>query len=377
MAGTITKRGKDTWRIRIALGAGSDGKRRTYSKTIHGSKKDADTFLTAKLREKDLGTFIMPAATNLKSYLDEWLPVHKISKSTRQSYRDVIDYYIVPKIGTMRISDIKRVNIKKLCDDLTGDGYAASTVKKVHTVLSSAFSCAIEDGLLAVNPCTKIKLPKKEHAEFKVFSAQEAKAFMHECEQTSDRLGLMFMFALDSGMRPEEYLALKWSDVNFDQCSVSVQRVLIRPQKKDEPWYFDTPKTDRSRRTVRMQPRIIERLKRHRAEQLEHMMLLGTEYKRHDLVFANEFGAPLDGHNNRRNFQRILTAAGLAHKLPMRVYDLRHSMATLMLINRESPKVVSERLGHASVATTMDIYSHVLPDMQEEATERLGRMLFG
>ncbi len=377
MAGTITKRGKDTWRIRIALGIGPDGKRQTYSKTIHGSKKDADTFLTAKLREKDLGTFVMPAATDLKSYLDKWLPGHKISKSTRQCYRDVIDYYVAPKIGAMRLSDIKRMHIKKLCDDLTGDGYAASTVKKTHTVLSSAFSCAIEDGLLAVNPCSRIKLPKKEHEDFNVFSANEAKAFMHECEQTSDRLGLMFMFALSSGMRPEEYLALKWSDINFDQCSVSIQRVLIRPQKKDEPWYFATPKTDRSRRTVRMQPSIIEKLKRHRTEQLQHMMLLGTEYRRHDLVFANEFGDPLDGHNNRRNFQRIMTAAGLVHKLPMRVYDLRHSMATLMLINRESPKVVSERLGHHSISTTMDVYSHVLPDMQEEAAERLGRMLFG
>lgn len=377
MAGTITNRGKDTWRVRIALGRDQNGKRQTFSKTIHGKKSDADKYLTAKLREKDLGTFVQPSAIDLKSYLDKWLPRHKISKSTRQSYRDVIDYYIVPRLGSVRLSDIKRVHIKKLCDDLSGEGYAAGTVKKMHTVLSSAFSSAIEDGELAVNPCTKIRLPQHEHSDFNVFSAAEAKVFMGECEKTSDRLGLMFMFALSSGMRPEEYLALKWSDVNFDQFTVSVQRVLIRPQKKGESWYFDKPKTLRSRRTVRVQPSIIERLKTYRAKQREHLMLLGTEYKRNDLVFANEFGEPLDGHNNRRNFQRIMTAAGLEHKLPMRVYDLRHSMATLMLINRESPKVVSERLGHASVATTMDIYSHVLPDMQEEATERLGRMLFG
>jgi len=214
---------------------------------------------------------------------------------------------------------------------------------------------------------------KQEHSEMKGFSKAEAKRFLVACK--SDPLGLVFAFGLESGMRPEEYLGMKWADLDFDRCTATVQRTLIRSKAKGGGWYFDMPKTARSRRSIPMSESLFNELKSHRAAQRTAMMKLGSEYERHDLVFANEFGRPLDLKNIRtRNFVRILKAADLEG---FRVYDLRHSMATLMLSDGINPKVVSERLGHASIVLTLDTYSHVLPDMQKDATVRLGQVLYG
>lgn len=378
MAGAITKRGKDTWRIRIAFGVDSNGKRRTYSKTIHGSKKDAEKFLTAKLREKDLGVFVQPSSIDLNSYLDSWLAgtaTQKRTKSTLNNYSDVLRLYVRPTLGPRRLADIKLADVQKLCIALSTSGKSASTVHNAHSVLSAAFKQAIREHLLAVNPCSGIELPKNEHKEMQALTSEEQKAFLEACKR--DRYGCLFAFALVSGMRPEEYLGLKWTDLDFERKTASVQRSLIRSKAKGGGWYFDKTKTNKSRRSMPIAETIFEMLKRHRRDQLEQMMLLGTEYERLDLVFANEFGRPLDLKNLRtRAFQRILKAAGLADR-GIRIYDLRHSMATHLLAIGENPKVVSERLGHASIAITMDTYSHVLPDIQKDASDRQEKSLFG
>ncbi len=378
MAGTITKRGKDTWRVRIAFGVDSTGKRLTYSKTIHGSKKDAEKFLTAKLREKDLGTFVQSSAIDLDQYLDEWLSgpaIPRRTRSTLNNYKDILRLYVRPVLGPRRLADIKLLDVQKLCMDLSSSGKSASTVRNAHSVLSAAFKQAIKEHKLAVNPCAGVELPKKKRTEMKSLTSEEARSFLAAC--VSDKYGCLFSLALVSGMRPEEYLGLKWTDLDFERETISVQRALIRSKAKGGGWYFDKTKTEKSRRQIPMPSGIFEMLKAHRKTQLEHMMLLGTEYERNDLVFANEFGRPLDLKNLRdRGFHRILKAAGLSGR-SIRVYDLRHTTATLMLANGENPKVVSERLGHASIAITMDTYSHVLPDIQKDATERLAKTLFG
>ncbi len=280
------------------------------------------------------------------------------------------------ELGSRRLSEIKLRDIQKLYNKLTAAGRSPRTVRYVHAILTSAFSSAIKWHMLSVNPCSHADLPKKVHTEMKAFSRVEAKRFLEACK--TDRLGSMFAFALESGMRPEEYLGLKWSDLDFEKCTATVQRTLVRRKSKGGGWYFGEPKTAKSRRTVPMGKEIFAELRSLRSAQLELMMKLGTEYERNDLVFATDstnFGKPLDLKNIRnRNFARILKAADLEG---FRVYDLRRNMATLMLAEGVNPKMVSERLGHANIALTMDTYSHVLPDMQLEATARLGKVLYG
>ncbi len=146
-------------------------------------------------------------------------------------------------------------------------------------------------------------------------------------------------------------------------------------RRKDGSWEFEEPKTDRSRRTIPLPQSVVASLARHKRHQAEERLAKGPEYKNQNMVFATSKGQPLDQINlSRRHFKPTLKAAELSNDF--RVYDLRHSCATLLLAAGENPKVVSERLGHASVALTLDIYSHVLPSMQQQAAERLEAMLF-
>ncbi len=152
-----------------------------------------------------------------------------------------------------------------------------------------------------------------------------------------------------------------------------VRRALVR--RKDGSWGFEEPKTDRSRGTIPLPPSVVASLARHKRHQAEERLAKGPEYKNQNMVFATSTGQPLDQINlSRRHFKPVLKAAELSNDF--RVYDLRHSCATLLLAAGENPKVVSERLGHASVALTLDIYSDVLPSMQQQAAERLEAILF-
>jgi integrase len=175
-------------------------------------------------------------------------------------------------------------------------------------------------------------------------------------------------------MRPEEYLALKWSDLDLHAGSATVRRTLV--WRKGGGWYFGEPKTSRSRRTIPLPMSLVGALTDHRRKQGESRLKKGSDYQNNELVFATGEGTPILLRNLvRRHFRPVLTNAKLAQSL--RLYDLRHSCATLLLSAGENPKVVSERLGHASIVLTLDTYSHVLPSMQQAATEKLERILYG
>lgn len=184
--------------------------------------------------------------------------------------------------------------------------------------------------------------------------------------------GLIFEFALLSGMRLEEYLALQWSDVDLERGTAQIRRALIRHKKG---WSFEQPKTARSRRTISLPAPLLKRLVAHKRKQAEERLKLGAAWQAHDLIFCSEEGMPLSIPNlTYRYFRPILTKANLPR---IRLYDLRHSCATLLLIAEENPKVVSERLGHSTIVLTLDTYSHVLPMMQQKAATKLEKMLYG
>ena len=208
--------------------------------------------------------------------------------------------------------------------------------------------------------------------EMRALSPKEAADFLETIR--GDRWETLWELLLVTGLRPGEALGLKWSDVDWDQRKVRIQRTLVRDE--DNEWHLGEPKTARSRRSVVVPASTMDTVRRHRAEQAEERLEKGAEYSGElDLVFANGYGDPLDYRVVvQRHFKPIVKAAGLA---PLRPYDLRHTCATLLLASGEHPKVVAERLGHSSTVMTMDVYSHVLPDMQEAAADKLERLLFG
>jgi integrase len=375
MAGQIIKRGDDTWIVRIFMGRDAQGKRRYLNKTIKGKKKDAETYLSKTITSISTGTFVEPSALSVGDYLDKWLHTaarHRVRERTFVDYSELLDRYVRPAIGGKRLSELRPLHIQSLYTELQERGLSARTVRYTHAVLSSALKQAVKWLMLAQNPASLVDVPKQARKEMQALSPEQAKRFL--AESSEDRWSALFALALSTGMRPEEYLGLQWKDIDLGKGIATVQRALVW-NRKGGGWSFTQPKTARSRRNIPLPSSVVSALIAHRRKQAEERLKAGAEYQNHDLVFATIEGTPLMMRNLlRRHFKPILKRAKLSDNL--RLYDLRHSCATLLLAANEHPKVVSERLGHASITLTLDTYSHVLPSMQQAASEKLERLLF-
>lgn len=375
MAGTIKKRTDKTWLVRIFLGRDENGVTKHFNKTIHGTKKDAQTYLNAKLREKDLGIFVEPASMPLSEHIDTWLEEvakPRLRVSTYASYEMILRNYIIPTLGGRRLCDIQSYEIQSLYNGLTKRGLSARTVRYSHTVLSSALKQAIKWKRLVQNPCDHCDLPKMEKTEMRCFTPEETKVFLETAK--TDKHYTLFLLAIHTGLRPEEYLGLQWKDIDFDQQALSVRRAVVW-RRKGGGFFFTEPKTKKSRRSIPLSETLFAALKNHRRDTLKARMKLHPEIKKLDLVFTSKAGTPIQPKNLRdRHFFPIRDEAGLPK---IRLYDLRHTTATLLLASGENPKVVAERLGHASIVLTLDTYSHVLPTMQKDASDRLENLLVG
>ena len=371
--GQIIKRGDNKYLVRVPLGTGADGKRLYHNKTIHGNKKDAQRYKTKILRKRDLGELLEPSRELLKPYLEKWLEVSarpRVEPSTLLTYERYVSIYIIPELGNKQISKLNPIEIQEFYNGLTEKGLSAKTVINIHQVLSSALKQAVKWKLIRQNPATAdtVDLPKYSKPEMKVFTPAQAARFMEAAIYSPHKT--LFSLLLSSGMRPGEALGLKWGDVDMKKGRVHVQRAL---SKTSTGWALREPKTPQSRRSIPLPPTVMGDLKEHRAAQVETRLKVAG-YADHDLIFSDEKGEYLNPREiYRRHFRPLLRDAGLPD---IRLYDLRHTCATLLLAAGENPKVVSERLGHASVTLTLDTYSHVLPDMQDRATARLEAILF-
>jgi integrase len=372
MAGQIIKRGERTWLVRIFMGRDLDRKQKFHHKTVHGTKRDAQRYLTAAKREMDLGVFVEPAAISVSEYLKRWLrdaARPRVSARTADGYASLLDRYISPRLGHMRLDKLQPLDIQAVYGEMLVAKLSAIVVRHTHAALHTALKQAVKWGLLSRNPSDFVELPKVPHKDRRVLSADEALRFLKAAETMPH--GLIFEFALLIGMRPEEYLALRWSDIDFKRCTARVQRALVRHKKSVT---FEEPKTARSRRTDYLPRPLIEKLRAHKRRQAVERIKLGEAWAPFDLVFCSVEGTPLSVPNiTYRYFRPILDAAEFPR---IRLYDLRHSCATLLLIAEDNPKVVSERLGHSTIVLTLDTYSHVLPTLQQGASTRLEKLLY-
>lgn len=372
MAGQIVNRGNKTWVVRIYLGRGANGKRKYKNKTIHGTKSDAQQYLNAKLREKDLGIVADASDKTLSEFIDLWLETSarpRVSERTADGYKFQLDKYVRHLIGDIKLENLNRLDIEKVYAEMQKNGLSARTVRHVHTTLKNALKQAIKWEYLQKNPAEFCELPKVIKKEIRVLPPNEANEFIKVANET--RNGLIFEFALLTGMRPEEYLGLQWKDIDFERYTAQVRRALVRHRGK---WSFQPTKTAKSNRIISLPKPLVKKLKSHKIDQNKRRLKKGVVWNDYDLIFCNREGLPLDMQNlTYRYFRPILKKAKLKQ---IRLYDLRHTHATLLLIDGINPKIVAERLGHSSVVLTLDTYSHVIPTMQKETAEKLEKMFY-
>ena len=266
-------------------------------------------------------------------------------------------------MGKYQLSQLTPINIQEFYAKLLETGISSRTVRYAHTLLKNALDQAVEWEMLSKNPANKVTLPRQQKQEMKYLLPKEAEIFMNAL--TYSKWKALFSLLLTSGMRPGEALGLKWQDFNFDSNRVTVYRPLVRVGRG---WRLEEPKTRQSRRIIPIPYGTIQDIKEHQEDQLEQIKQAST-YNNQSFVFANGNGDPLVERNIvRRHFKPILEKEGLPN---IRLYDLRHTCATLLLSQGVKPKIVSERLGHTSTILTQDVYFHALPDMQQEASDKM------
>jgi integrase len=373
--GQIIRKGPEKWQLRVYLGESANGQRKYVSQTVKGRKRQAELRLQDLLRQNDLGVLGDASRQTLNEYLDFWLmsiAKSRVSERTHTDYCDLMRRYVRGVIGKVLLGDLRATQIQKLYADMQTKGLSARVVRYTHSILNSALKKAVELDLLERNVAKFVTLPKQERRELNVLTADDTRRLLQSL--ASERLSTLFSFAIATGMRPQEYCGLQWECVDLERAVVSIKRAIVW-SRKGAGWTFAEPKTSKSRRLIPLPKTLVDELKIHKKQRLEERMRLGPAWQDHDLVFPSEIGTPLHPRNITRVLKRNLRQAGI--EKPIRLYDLRHTSATLLLEAGINPKVVSERLGHATITLTLDVYSHVLPHMQEKASDELEAVMYG
>jgi integrase len=254
------------------------------------------------------------------------------------------------------------------------EGLAPRTVIHIRAVLRSALTQAEKWLLIPRNVAKLTDPPRKRRSVIRVFTPDQAKIFVQACQE--HRLGALLCLTLALGLRFAEVLGLKWEDVDLEKATAFVQRALQRVKGEDGKTIAQLvePKTEQGYRLLSIPATAIALLRQHRLHQNEERSLAGSRWLKTGMVFTSSIGTPLDERNVRREFYAFLKAANLPR---IRVHDLRHSCATMLLAAGEHPKVVQETLGHQSVQVTLDLYSHLMPELglKERAAARLDAIL--
>jgi integrase len=367
--GQIIARGDRRWLIRVYLGRDHETNKRNYhNRTIHGPMREAQAYLTRKLRERDLGRDFEGAKITLNEYLDRWIQTAvkpRVRKKTCQDYEGMLRRYVRPNLGARVLAAMRPLDLQTVYQQMMERGLSARTIRYTHVVTRSAMRQALQWRLLLENPADGVKVPQQPRNEMQALTVEQARTLLNIAVTTP--YGPVLAVALTTGMRPSEYLGLKWQDIDWVRQTISVVRSIRRLNGR---WCFLDTKRARSRRPIRLQSWIVTLLRELRTDTSE----ITSCPEAVDLVFRTPWGEPINADSLAKRFKSILKQAGLPL---LRLYDLRHTAATIALAVGVSPKVVSEQLGHASTAFTLDTYAHVLPHMQDEAVARMEAALFG
>ncbi len=364
-AGSIYHRKSDgKWVGSITL---DNGKRKVfYGKT----QKEVQEKMKVLQRDQQQGLLIVAPNETVEQFLTQWVVDRKPSVRIRtyERYECFIRLHVVPVIGKVKMQQLNPQHIKGLYARKLKEGLSPTTVNTLHMMLHKAFDDAVKWSIVSRNVCDMVDVPQRAHHEMKPLTVEEAR---HLLETAKDHpLEALFVLALTTGLRRGEILALKWSDINLDKKTIQVQRIFTRvPGQR----YIEAePKTKKSRRSVSLTSNAVELLKQHKKRQSEAKLKASSQWVENNLVFCTSLGTPYNPSKLLERFSTLLKRAGLPH---MRFHDLRHSAATILLAMNVHPKIVQELLGHNQISMTMDLYSHVLPGMQEGMIDKLEEAL--
>jgi integrase len=361
--GSIYQRKDGLWCAQVTL----QGKRLyRYGDT----RRECSEWLKKTIAQIDNGLTFAGAQAYYEDFLAEWLISMQsvIRTHTHYQYSSIVKNHIVPALGNIRLKDLRPDQLQTLYNSKLKSGCSERMVIMIHAVLHRSLGQALKLGLINRNPADAVTRPKLRRKEMKVLDDNQVRVLLSGVKGT--RYEAFYQLAVTTGLRQGELLGLKWSDLDWKMRKLKIQRQVHRTVEHEV--VFSEPKTDAGRRIIVLGPATIEKLREHIKLQLLEREFAGDKWQENDLIFPSLVGTPIDNRNIQRYFKQLLVDLGLPE---IRFHDLRHTAATLMLLQGIHPKVVQERLGHSEISMTLNIYSHVLPSMQEEAAEKLDELL--
>ena len=336
-----------------------------------------DTAINAKLaRDKarvavGQRDYIAPTKLTVGEYLTAWIDAHarKIKPTTLNRYRELIKDYLVPRLGSIKLQELKPLHIEQFYNSMAeqvgvaGKHLAPRTARQAGAILKTALKQAVEvENLITINPATRVKLPKSNSVTPTPYNFSELKQFLDVAR--SHRLYFYFRLSAYTGARRGELLALKWSDFDGKTINLTKNRTSVGNEVIEQN---TTKGGNNGQRRVPLDNETIEQFKEHRRRQLSERMALGEYWQDTGYVFTQENGLPLFTNTVSDLYRKLIKKAGLRHN---RLHDLRHAHATELLRLGEPLHVVANRLGHRDAMVTATIYAHVSSEQAETASER-------
>lgn len=377
MRGCITKKGTSYYVV-VDIGKDSAGKRKQKWFGGYKTKKEAEKNLVKHISDIENNTLVSSDKMTLKDYLNYWLSSYvdnNLSETTIYGYRYLMELHVIPILGNIQLQKLQPIQIQNLYDEklkngrLDGKGgLSAKSITYIHRVLRKALSQALKLQLVSRNVADYVEIPKKKPFNASVLNKNELSLYLDAFKDTY--LYLPVVLALSVGLRRGETLGLRWKDIDFENKTIIINQTLLHAKAGI---IVGTPKTERSHRSIVISESILGLFKKQQEKQAEYKSKLEDAYNDHDLVCCHEDGSPINPATLSRKFEKILRRNNLNH---IRFHDLRHTNATLLLECKVPAKIVSERLGHSTIGITMDLYSHVLKEMQEEAANKLEDLIF-
>lgn len=382
MRGSVQRKGKGTWRLVFDLDRDHTGRRRQKVVSFKGNRRDAENEVSRQITEMQNGGFVEPQSLTLGEYLEKWLDSQKastVSAKTFERYDEICRLHLIPNLGSSRLQKLQPMQIQSYYSEaqvsgrLNGKGgLTARSVLHHHRILRQALQQAVRWRLISINPADAVKPPKPSRKEIETLNEDDTATLLQGFSET--RFYIPVLIAVTAGLRQGEILALRWADIDFAKGSLAVRRSLEKTRQYG--LRFKEPKTKRSSRVVVLPQFTIDALKQHRIAQAEFQLKLGLRQTADSLVVARETGEPLNPRTFSNEFTRILANLRKSADIPrITFHGLRHTHATQLLSSGIHPKIAQERLGHSTIATTMDLYSHVTESMQEDAALRVDEAL--
>lgn len=359
-------------RYQITVEGGRDeltGKRIRVFKNINGSKREARAVMHRMITEMEQGKLTQRSNKNVGEWMDEWISDYlpNVEETTRVGYKTKIRCYIKPAIGDILLKSLRTEHVQRMVNDMLGRGLSPKNIRDTFNNVNAAMKKAVKVHLIPYNPCEAVELPKLKKYRADVYSPEMIQKLLDVAYGTDMFLPVFLLVMV--GLRRGELLGLRWSDIDFKNNILKVRNNMV---KGENGCILKAPKSEAGIRDIHLGNDVMDVLREARVQYMNDVFTYGTGFQNLNFVIHQEDGRPLKPDSMTQKWGRFLEM----HNLPkIRLHDLRHSNATALIQAGVNPKVVQQRLGHSDVNITLNTYTHVLPDMDMEAAEKLDAII--